>query len=84
MRINEWDILKIEDAKTGGVEPTVSAVVVPMSRKAQDMGHPQLDGALGRQHPNGRPGPPAFGFADDDPAPTGRHGTGENPTLRLR
>jgi hypothetical protein len=37
-----------EDAKTGGVEPTVSAVVVPMSRKARDMGHPRLDGAVGR------------------------------------
>src|ERR1019366_10776546 len=37
-----------EDAKTGGVEPTVSAVVVPTSRKARDMGHPQLDGAIGR------------------------------------
>ena len=49
---------EVEDAKTGGVEPTVSAVVVPMSRKAREMGHPQLDGALGRQHPNGRPGPP--------------------------
>ena len=47
-RINEWDISEVEDAKTGGVEPTVSAVVVPMSRKARDMGHPRLDGALGR------------------------------------
>src|ERR1039457_3919920 len=50
---------EVEDAKTGGVEPTVSAVVVPMSRKARDMGHPRLDGAIGRQHANGRPGPPA-------------------------
>jgi len=48
-----------EDAESGGVEPTVSAVVVPMSRKARDMGHPRLDGAIGRQHANGRPGPPA-------------------------
>src|ERR1039457_6275002 len=37
-----------EDAKTGGVEPTVSAVVVPTTRKARDIGHPQLDGAIGR------------------------------------
>ena len=37
----------------------VSAVVVPMSRKARDMGHPRLDGAIGKQHANGRPGPPA-------------------------
>ena len=52
-----------EDAKTGGVEPTVSAVVVPMSRKARDMGHPRLEGAIGRQHASGRPGPPARTFA---------------------
>src|ERR1035441_6213841 len=39
---------EVEDAKTGGVEPMVSAAVVPMSRKARDMGHPRLDGALGR------------------------------------
>jgi hypothetical protein len=49
---------EVEDAKTGGVEPMVSAVVVPMSRKARDMGHPRLDGAIGRQDANGRPGPP--------------------------
>src|ERR1019366_3770270 len=48
-----------DDAKAGGVEPTVSAVVVPMSRKARDMGHPRLEGAIGRQHASGRPGPPA-------------------------
>src|ERR1019366_2838467 len=48
---------EVEDAKTGGVEPAVSAVVVPMSRKARDMGHPRLGGAIGRQHASGRPGP---------------------------
>src|ERR1039457_4286430 len=37
-----------EDAKTGGVEPMGSAVVVPMSRKARDMGHRRLDGAIGK------------------------------------
>src|ERR1039458_6464596 len=50
---------EVEDAKTGGVEPMGSAVVVPMSRKARDMGHPRLDGAIGRQHVSGRAGPPA-------------------------
>lgn len=52
---------EVEDAKTSGVESMGSAVVVPMSRKARDMGHPHMGCAIGRQQANGRPGPPAFG-----------------------